>query len=141
MLIPTRVVRRSLFCAVGLLLACTSPTEMCACPPARSHAVIYGSIANAAGDPVAGASVQAVVYGSVCGEGYADRGGDANPVVTSSSGTYRIHVYSLLSGAACVRVATHAVGAPDSTYVDAALFLRDERQAPDSLKVDLQVSR
>ncbi len=43
--------------ALILLLSCSSPTMICACPPATFDAVVYGRVTTPEGAPVAGAPV------------------------------------------------------------------------------------
>lgn len=42
---------------VALLLACT-PTEPCACPPARTSLLVYGEVHTVSGTPAAAAVVR-----------------------------------------------------------------------------------
>ncbi len=122
--------------ACALLLSCSIPTDMCACPPARTHALIYGSVQSAAGQPVVGAQVQAAVYRSICGQGIAEV--DANPARSDTTGIYRLRFHSLRGPAeACVRVTARSSGAADGAAMDVALALRNERVEPDSTRVDL----
>lgn len=123
--------------ASAILLSCGTPTGVCACPPARTHAVLYGTVRSAAGEPVAGAQVQATLFRSVCGEGYVESP-DAAPAITDAGGTYRMHLFSV-SGpqTVCAHVVAREAGAADSALVHAALTLRHEGAVPDSLRADL----
>ena len=124
--------------ACALLLSCSIPTETCACPPARTHALIYGSVHSPAGQPIAGAQVQATVFRSVCGEGTSEFGPNGNPVTSEAAGAYRLRFYSMLGPqAVCVRVTARSTSAADSSVVHVALALRNESVAPDSIRVDL----
>lgn len=134
---PIHPLRWSFAFAAALLLACSSPTGMCACPPARGHAVIYGTVRTAADQPVEGATVRAAVFRSVCGQGTSYTNPDANSAQTDAAGAYRLHFYSLSGGTSCVRVTARSPGGADSTYVDVALELRHEDAEPDSARVDL----
>lgn len=111
---------------------------MCACPPGRTHALIYGNVRSAAGQPVAGAQVQAAVFRSVCGEGMSEVNPDTGPVSSDPAGAYRLRFHSVLGPqAVCVRVNARVSGATDSAAVNAALTLRNEEDEPDSVRVDL----
>ncbi|HEV2149766.1 MAG TPA: hypothetical protein VGR37_20365 [Longimicrobiaceae bacterium] len=124
--------------ACALLLSCSSPTGMCACPPARSHGVVHGSVRSAAGQPIAGVQLQATVFRSICGEGPGEVHPEGRPAASDASGAYRLHVYSLYGErAVCVRVTALSPGGADSSMVHAALALRSERVQPDSVRVDL----
>ena len=124
--------------ACALLLSCSTPTGICACPPARTHALVYGSVRSADGVPVAGAQVQAAVFSSVCGQGVGEVDPDANPVSSDATGAYRLRFHSLHGPrAACVRVTSRSAGAADGVVVDAAVALRSEAVEPDSIRVDL----
>jgi hypothetical protein len=123
--------------ACVLLLSCSIPTDTCACPPARAHAVIYGSVHSPAGQPNAGAQVQATVFRAVCGEGTGESDPTGNPVATEAAGGYRLRFYSMLGPqAVCVRVTARSTSAADSAVVHVALALRNEWVAPDSIRVD-----
>jgi hypothetical protein len=124
--------------ACALLLSCSIPTDSCACPPARTHAIIYGSVRSPASQPIAGAQVQATVFHSVCGEGMGEFDPSSNPVTSEVAGAYRLRFYSMRGPkAVCVRVTARSASAADSSVVHVALALRDERAAPDSIRVDL----
>jgi hypothetical protein len=130
---------RALLAGLGaaLLFSCT-PTGMCACPPSRTHAVVYGSVHSAAGEPVAGAQVAATVFSSVCGQGRDELDPGASPVSSDAAGNFRMrfHTY-LLPQTACVQVTARTAGATDSAVAYVAISLRDSNSAPDSSRVDL----
>jgi hypothetical protein len=137
---PAQAVRWSLCSSAVLLLSCSSPTGMCACPPARTHGVIYGRTVSATGQPIEGAVVRATVYGSVCGQ----QTGEAAPVIdprqTGPTGDYRLHIYSHHGPrTACVRVVVHPMGSADSVFADAALAMLNERVKPDSVRIDFEL--
>jgi|GEM_PF-3917601 len=124
--------------ACALLLSCSIPTGTCACPPARTHALVYGSVHSQDGQPVAGAQVQATVFRSVCGAGVGELDPGGNPATSEAAGAYRLHFYSMQGPqAVCVRVMARSASAADSAVVHVALSLRDERVATDSIHVDL----
>lgn len=124
---------------VAVVLQACLPTEPCACPPARTHAVVFGSVLTGSGMPAAGAEVQATVYPSVCGRDYPDIDPDANPVRVDSTGRYELRLHSLFGPrAACVRVIARSLtAATDSTAVDAAILLRNEHDEPERARVDI----
>lgn len=122
----------------ALLLSCVSPTDGCACSPARTHALVYGTVQSAAGDPVAGAEVRATVFRSVCGEGREDIDPAANPVASDAAGNFRLPFRTDLPPvAACVRVSARTADAADSAVAHVALALRQGGAVPDSARVDL----
>lgn len=122
----------------ALLLSCAGPTDTCACPPARTHAVVYGSVRTAAAQPAAGAQVRATVFRSVCEQGLNGIDPDASLVRSDAAGVYRLRFHSMLGPqAVCVGVTARAPGAADSAAAHVALTLRNERVTPDSVRVDL----
>ena len=52
-----RPLSRALAALAVIALACSTPTDVCGCPPARSAVVVAGTVADAAGAPVAGARI------------------------------------------------------------------------------------
>jgi hypothetical protein len=124
--------------ACALLFSCGMPTGTCACPPARTHGVIYGSVHSPAGEPLAGAQVQATVFHSVCGEGMSGLDPAANRVTSDAAGAFRLRFYSVRGAeAVCVRVTARSTIAEDSSVAHVALMTRDERVTPDSVRVEL----
>lgn len=126
--------------SAALLLSCGIPTDICGCPPARSHAVLYGVVQDASGGAVADASVQATIFRTVCGEGIAQPAPSEGPVRTTSAGAYRLHLYSWNAyDFACVRVEAGSPGGGARGAAAVALRLRSDREQPDSVRVDLTV--
>jgi hypothetical protein len=132
-----RLLRWSAAPAGAVLLSCSTP--VCACPPAMAHGVVYGTVRDAAGWPVAGALVQGTVYGRLCGEGFAEPFPHPGPLAAGGDGAYRLYLHTPLFGpqAACVMVAGVRPDLSGRVEALAALALRHEREAPDSVRVDL----
>lgn len=73
---------------VMLFVSCADPMGMCACPPSRSEAMIYGRVTDAAGAPVQGARVTALLGLSSCTVAVRALGDG----VTAADGRYRAHL-------------------------------------------------
>lgn len=119
---------------IALQLSCDNP--VCACPPARTHAVAFGAVRTAAGAPVQGARVKAAVFDSQCGEGFRE---DDIPGVTDAAGAYELRFSSVHSpGTRCVRfVASRGTADSDSVVVDRpAVEMRHERDDPARVRID-----
>ena len=125
--------------AAALLLACGSPTAMCACPPARTHGIAEGVVATAAGAPVPGAEVRVSLYRERCGGGPAEPADWGAPARTDASGRYEARFFSAHAPyTACLRVVAARPAAADSAVAEgAALALVSERAAPGRARVDL----
>jgi hypothetical protein len=125
--------------ALGVAAACASPTAMCGCPPARWHGVAFGTVRTAAGAPVAGAQVHAVIPSGGCSA----QSQDADPIppqrpTTTANGGYELHFYSVSGGETqCVRVvASRAPG--DSAFTQVAAFpLRLDSEDPPRQAADV----
>ena len=126
--------------AVGivLLLACV-PTEPCACPPARTSAILYGEVRTADGAPVAGAALQwdlarpayATEGGVLCEFDAINNDGDPSGTTADAAGRFRTRIYSPYSPATrCLRVTASAVAG--SASVDGLLVAFRATQ-PDSV--------
>lgn len=125
--------------APAVMYACL-PTEPCACPPARTHAALFGTVSSGAGVPLQHARVQAVVYREECGRDHPEIDPDANPVLTNSAGDYELRFQSLHGPrTACVRVTAHRTtpALSDSVFVDTLLVLQNERTQPERIRVNL----
>jgi hypothetical protein len=124
---------------VTLMLACSSPTMVCACPPSRGHAVVYGSVSDDAG-PAGGALVQATIFGALCGGAMGEQVPYLAPLRASDAGTYRLHLHSVGGpGTSCVRLVGQDAEGARRVEIDAALRFRSEQESPDSLRVDLRL--
>jgi hypothetical protein len=64
--IPLLSARTLIVAAASSLLACSLPTDMCACPPATFDAVVFGTVSAQDGSPVAGALVLAESEAAGC---------------------------------------------------------------------------
>lgn len=122
---------------VGLTWACTTPTEMCGCPPSRTSLAIVGTLRDALGAPVANKSfafeATAIAFPTLTFI--------AADVRTDATGTFAVRAYSALSPGAYSLVARIISAAQNDTVrvpAGSALF-KDERQAPDSLRVALRL--
>lgn len=73
---------------VMLFVSCADPMGMCGCPPALSEAVIYGRVTDAAGAPVQGARVSALLDVANCSAPMGVLGGG----ITTGDGRYRAHL-------------------------------------------------
>lgn len=124
-----------LLAATAVLVGSCIPTMPCACPPARTHAVVHGTVRTAAGAPAPGARVTPTIHHAACGGEHPETDGWAS---ADAAGRYRAHVHSV-SGprTACVRLSARASGAADSTLVDVQVPFGPERVPPDSVHVDL----
>ena len=124
---------------IALLLSCT-PTEPCACPPARTSFILYGEVRTADGVPAAGAALQYLLArpsgttedpGLLCQFDAAI--GDAEPAGASAdaTGRFRTRVFSAFGPATrCLRVS--AFGPAGSAHVE-DLLVSFSLTRPDSV--------
>lgn len=135
-MIPRR--RWPVLALLGVVLQLSCDDPVCACPPARSHAIAYGNARTAAGAPVRGAEVKAYAFRERCGEDFREEIFERQ--VTNAAGEYELHFYSAYSpGTRCLRfVASRATPAgADSVVADGILAeLRYERHTPARFRVD-----
>jgi hypothetical protein len=131
--------------AVAVALACT-PTAPCACPPARTAFLVYGSVVAADGTPAAGSQLR-----FDASDPYSATECDfAGPVetldpfpapITDEAGSFRTQVRSaLMPRTRCLRVVAFrgAPGTTDSVRVSGLLVeFRSERDPLDSLGLRL----
>jgi len=125
--------------ALGLVFAsCSSPTELCSCPPARTSVFVVGMLVDANGAPISGARVYLV--------GEPPR---AEPLplfatdptaTTGADGAFRGRVYSLFGpGEQLVRGLVVSPTATDTIVVDAGTAqFRYEEQRPDTVSVTIR---
>ena len=129
--------------ALALGVAC-SPTEPCACPPSRTHALFFGAVHNPAGGAVPGATVRLIASAPGTAAESCDFRAAAEPleatppaIRTDARGEFRADAYSGSGPAVrCVRVTAYAgtPGASDSARVDGLLVnFRRDRERPDSV--------
>jgi hypothetical protein len=84
-----RIPRHLAVClGVMLFVSCADPVGMCGCPPARAETVIYGRVTDAAGAPVQGARVTAMLGTGGC----AVQRGILGEGTTIADGRYRAHL-------------------------------------------------
>lgn len=90
---PRIPIPRPLGACLGVMLfvSCANPAGTCACPPARSEAVIYGRVTDAAGAPVPGARVAALLGTAGCAESM----GVIGEGTAIADGRYRAHIFAL----------------------------------------------
>ena len=132
--------RTPLLAGAVIGLACSSPTDMCSCPPLNVSAVVAGRVQTEAGAPVPLATVTAyIARGEDCGRREADDG----LTVTGSDGTYKL--FLLGNGeteATCVRVGVRAPlesGLADAADTTVTLAIRSGEPF-DSTRVDVTLS-
>lgn len=117
-----------------LAVSCVSPTWMCGCPPSRDEAVLYGRVTDAAGSPVAKATVRAEEGPPGCGEG---TGGMAW-ASTDANGRYRTIIYRTSSLMECMRAfAVPPAGSTLRGSDTVPIQVRFARRPVDSARVDL----
>jgi hypothetical protein len=133
---------RALGIAAIAMLACF-PTEPCACPPSTALFTRFGSVHDADGQPVAGASIVGTSWrGTACGTGPADLL-VADPIRSNASGAFRGHLRSLFEpGFRCLRLVAFVTepGVSDSASIpDVTVYFRIDREPSDSLGVLVQL--
>lgn len=74
--------------AMLLVVSCDNP--MCGCPPSRDAAILYGRVTNAAGAPVANATVGAEYSFAGCAEPREPMG----ETRTAADGRYRLPIFT-----------------------------------------------
>ena len=119
-----------------VLLACT-PTEPCACPPARTSVVLYGTVRTSDGAPAAGTTLHyllaqpAGTAENLCQfDSPTDHPGPAG-ASADAAGRFRTEIFSVFSPATrCLRVS--ASGPTGTAQVDGLLVHFRQRQ-PDSV--------
>lgn len=97
-------------------LACTTPTSICACPPLRTAVYALGTVTDAAGAPVQGATVvfQDVTRGYPPHSLSLENRGDTR---TDAAGAFRGTVYSFSdTGVREVRAVVAPAGAADTVW-------------------------
>ena len=122
-------------------LACSSPTDMCSCPPLNLSAVVAGRVQTEAGTPVPQATVTAyIARDGDCGR----REFDDGLTLTGSDGTYKLFLLGTgETEATCVRVRVRAPwesGLADATDTTVTLAIRS-LEPFDSTRVDATLRR
>lgn len=125
--------------ALGLLVAaCRSPTG--GCDICTYSATIYGHVSEAAGDPVVGASVRALVGTEPCAAEAPAFEGTWTP--TDAAGRYRTQVLSPVAVPGCVRLEAARGRGPLAGVEAPAVRFKPSADASlpyDSVRVDLRV--
>lgn len=81
--------RKGSILALLVLLSCSDPTGMCACPPATHDAVVFGRVSDAAGAAVRHARIQATIETAGCGQpGFRA----SEEAVAQLDGSYRLYL-------------------------------------------------
>jgi len=130
-----------------LVLACT-PTEPCACTPARTSLIVYGQVRTATGQPAPGVLLRYLLSPPASTSSGADACAvdssitDADPDRdrTDAAGRFRTVIYSIFGPATrCLRViafANESTTSSDSTRGD-GLLVPFRYPQPDSIGVVL----
>ena len=129
--------------AIGVIVACSSPTSGCGCsPPPQARVLVFGTVRTASESPVSGAriSLRGVLGPCSVGGQITIRAEAAMP--SDSAGNYRFPLAPAASGldSVCVQlVARRSSMANADTIVSAAaaLGVRYDRQ-PDSTRIDFR---
>ncbi len=126
---------------IGATLACSIPTALCGCPPARSTAYVRGTLTDANGLAIAGARVYFDAVPTSPGTAYPPVVAGLGESQTDAGGTFRGLVYSLFSpGPLALRAAVVRPGLPDTVRLAAGLAtFRHERDRPDTVSVNLRL--
>lgn len=127
---------------LGLGLSCSSPTEMCACPPARSAVVVRGVVSEAGGAPIAGARLFFAGVPRTNNSPLLGQFSTMPEAQTNSEGAFQGVAYSAFSpGPLELRVGVVVQLRPSDTVrisVDAVSF-RYERSALDTVRLNVQI--
>lgn len=126
---------------VGATLACSIPTDLCGCPPARSAVFVRGTLTDADGAAIAGARVYL--------DGVPESQASASPIYvsgagdaqTDAAGAFRGLAYSIYApGPLSLRAAVVRPGLPDTVSLAAGVAnFRYERDRPDTVSVSLRL--
>lgn len=131
--------RPVLVLGAATIVFCSTPTVPCACPPTRTHLIVYGTVRTSAGAPVADARV--FVTPAPAGAPSYDPIliGQPPAASTGMNGGYRIDAFSGFGPTAPALVRAASIRAPaDTARAEATgASLRSERERPDSLQLDI----
>jgi hypothetical protein len=132
---------RAALACLGATLACSIPTDVCGCTPARSIVFVRGTLTDAGGTPVAGARLyfDGVPAGQSTSYRVDVRGpGDAQ---TDATGAFHGLVYSSYSpGPRRLRAAVVRPALSDTVSLSAGTAgFRNERERPDTVLVILRL--
>ncbi len=119
-------------------LACTTPTSICACSPLQSAVYALGTVTDAAGAPVQGATV---VFQDVTGYPphslSLENRGDTR---TDAAGAFRGTVFSPDAGVREVRAAVAPAGAADTVWRSIGpVTFRRTSESPDTVRIALSL--
>jgi hypothetical protein len=78
--------------ALGLVVACSTPTSACGCSPAEPVGIVYGTIAAAAETPLRGAEIRVRKTAGTCPGRGASASVDWEKATSDTTGQYRIVV-------------------------------------------------
>jgi len=125
--------------ATLLAVCCTAPTEVCACAPIPSFAILRGVVHHPGGNSAAGVAVRVrtAPAGAPCLD---DMSGWLSVAETVSAGDASFTMAlsaPFTSAARCVRAIAYAgvPGASDSAWADGTVTFRAEGVKPDTLRL------
>jgi len=132
--------RHVLTCVVASL-ACTIPTTLCGCPPARSTVFVRGSLTDAAGQTVGGARLYFDGVPASQSTSFPVYVGGPGDTQTDGGGTFATLIYSPFSpGQLVLRAAVVRPGLPDTVTLSVGgVTFRNERETPETVSVALHL--
>ena len=122
------------------VLACTSPTSVCGCPPSRSMLVVRGSVQGPDGQAMPGARVTfSAMPVAVIGSAWERYESGSGPAWTAADGSFHATAYSVHSdGPHLLRISVVRPAVPDTTHVE--LDVHDFRyRSPETIDVTIAV--
>lgn len=128
--------------AVMLVIACTTPTDMCGCPPTLPWMVAAsGRIVSLTGQRVADATITAIGARGACPSSAAELALRVGGPPVDSTGAYRLGFFGTGADTLCIRVIARRTVAGRMDSVRSVPFTVRLRQVPpfDSLRVDFQL--
>jgi len=137
----SRIVRPLAF-GVMAILACSAPTEVCGCSPARSVVLVRGTLLDTSGQPVAGARLHfdAVRRPTTRPDPEQFIGPRAD-ATTDSVGAFRATVYSYFMPTGLeLRAAVVRPGVLETVRLHVGpVPFRNDRVRPDSIRITLRL--
>ena len=134
-----RQVRRMLLASGAALIACSTPTGMCGCPPMRSRLAVVGMVRDAGDAPVAGARV----YFDAVPEGIPEHArfyAGLGVAQTDAVGTFSSLLYSMFRSAQELRANVVLAGSTDTLRFNlGASAFRLENERPDTLRTTIRL--
>jgi hypothetical protein len=132
--------------ALGLVLACSTPTDLCGCPPALGIGTVFGTVTNATGAAVTDAEVRVEARLFGCAATQPSYLVDSPVTRTDAVGRYRYEMRAASpSDSACIRVVARRIGAAaGDSAVASAVRMRlvpsyGPRARPDSVLLNLRL--